>query len=90
MNYKSGSLLFIITLIFITLLATFFIKYSHYEVRDNKNKYFKQTKYRTKKMPYFDPDILQANQHSWHNNQKSKKNMRNIGHFRPRHPHHAL
>ena len=89
MNYKSGSLLFIITLFFI-ILATFFIKFSHHGVRYNNKKYFKQNIPRTKNMPYFDRDILQANQHSWHSNYKSKKYMRNLGHFRPRHPHHAL
>lgn len=90
MNYKSGSLLFIITLFFIIILATFFIKFSHHGVRYNNKKYFKQNIPRTKNMHYFDRDILQANQHSWHSNYKSKKYMRNLGHFRPRHPHHAL
>lgn len=90
MKYKSGTLFFIVTFTLIIMIATVVIKSSQGEVKHYEKKYFRQKKIRTKDIPYFDRDILQANQHSWHSNHKSKKYMKNIGHFRPRHPHHAL
>ena len=69
MNFKSGSLFFLVSAILLTMALLMFVSAPNYIMNGKKKRLIKQKKHHIiKKKPYFDRDILRAKQRRWHRN----------------------
>lgn len=90
MNFKSGSLFFLVSAILMTMAFLMFVSAPNLVMSGKKKRFIRHKKRHSRKKPYFDRDILRAKQRKWHPNYHLPDVKNNLGKFLPHHPHHAL
>jgi hypothetical protein len=90
MNFKSGSLFFLVTAILMTMALLMFASAPNYIMRGKKTKSIKPKKHKKhkkhhilKKKPYFDRDVLRINQNRWRPNYHLPDVNNRLGQFLP-------